>query len=173
MKERLDRAFGTASWWNKFPLCNLSVHHASVSDHDPIQVDLFYTSISKKLFRFKFENMWLKDTGFIKEVTDHWLNTPAIHLFPKLLNVSSFRAKWRRVFFNKFREKLKLQKQVIADLIDRTDEVGVDLYLDAKEKLNVLLFQQEIYWKQRAKVFWLEEGDANTKFFHASATERN
>lgn len=32
--------------------------------------------------------------------------------------------------------------------------------------------QEESYWKQRAKVFWLEEGDSNTRFFHATATTR-
>lgn len=56
VRERLDRAFATASWWKMFPLCNLTVHHTSCSDHDPIQVDLLNVSISKKLFRFKFEN---------------------------------------------------------------------------------------------------------------------
>lgn len=36
VRERLDRAFATASWWSKFPLCTLSVFHAIVSDHEPI-----------------------------------------------------------------------------------------------------------------------------------------
>lgn len=30
--------------------------------------------------------------------------------------------------------------------------------------------QEEIYWKQRAKAFWLRDGDANTKCFHLTAT---
>lgn len=172
VKERLDRAFGTSSWFNKFPLCKLTIHHTFRSDHDPIQVELVSILISKRLFRFKFENMWLKDPSFVKEIKDYWLKIPTMHLLPKLVNVSTYMAKWGLVFFNKFREKVKRQKEVIGSLVDRTDAVGVEMYMSEVEKLNDLLFQEESYWKQRAKIFWLEEGDANTRFFHASATSR-
>lgn len=38
--------------------------------------------------------------------------------------------------------------------------------------LSNLLFQDESYWKQRAKIFCSSEGDANTKVFHAITTFR-
>lgn len=87
------------------------VHHISSSYHKPIQVYLVNTRIVKKLFRFKFENTLLKDPNFHKEVSEHWSKIPPSHLLPNLLNVSRFMAKWGRVFFNKFREKVKNQKK--------------------------------------------------------------
>lgn len=32
--------------------------------------------------------------------------------------------------------------------------------------------KKKLYWKQRAKLFCLREGNKNTRFFHASASAR-
>lgn len=53
-----------------------------------------------------------------------------------------------------------------------TDEDCVKQFLVEQEKLNEILLHEEIYWKQRAKIFWLKKGDANTKKFHTSASSR-
>ena len=39
-------------------------------------------------------------------------------------------------------------------------------------KLERLEDQVDMYWKQRAHVRWLQEGDRNTSFFHAVCKER-
>ena len=39
-------------------------------------------------------------------------------------------------------------------------------------RLAKLLIQEEQYWKQCLKTFWLVEGDSNTRFFHSMATSR-
>jgi len=41
-----------------------------------------------------------------------------------------------------------------------------------KEKLTKLLLQEEAFWKQRSKMYWLKEGYMNTKFFHSSTPSR-
>lgn len=48
VREKLDRAFATRSWWYRFTLCKLSVVHSTYSDHDPIILDLLDVSFSQK-----------------------------------------------------------------------------------------------------------------------------
>lgn len=68
VQERLDRAFATNSWWHNYPLCTLTVSHVVRSDHDPIHLELFNTKVSRRQFRFKFENTWLRESSFHEEV---------------------------------------------------------------------------------------------------------
>lgn len=43
---------------------------------------------------------------------------------------------------------------------------------ETQQRIDTLLHQEEIWWAQRAKIHWLNEGDRNTKFFHQKATRR-
>lgn len=52
------------------------------------------------------------------------------------------------------------------------DEAQIKCYFEKRGKLEELLMQEEAYWRQRDKSFWLLEGDSNSKYFHAFATTR-
>ncbi|KAL6343172.1 hypothetical protein AAG906_020970 [Vitis piasezkii] len=48
----------------------------------------------------------------------------------------------------------------------------VALLNHAEYELNLVLRQEEEYWKQRAKLFWLKAGDSNSRAFHLAASKR-
>lgn len=41
-----------------------------------------------------------------------------------------------------------------------------------QKDMEQLLAQEKVFWKQRAKIHWLWEGDQNTSFFHNQGSAR-
>lgn len=80
--------------------------------------------------------------------------------------------KWGKKFFNKFHEKINKQKELVLLFEDCADEDRTTEYFAEKKILEDLLLSEEIYWQQRAKSFWLQDGDSNSKYFHAYGTNR-
>lgn len=60
----------------------------------------------------------------------------------------------------------------MEDLQSRIDTSSIEQFIQLKDQMASLLVQEDCYWKQRAKAHWSGDGDANTKFFHATATAR-
>lgn len=41
-----------------------------------------------------------------------------------------------------------------------------------ENQINNILIDEEMYWRQRSRAYWLRERDKNTKFFHSKASAR-
>lgn len=74
-----------------------------------------------------------------------------------------------------FKRSLGECRSQLRKLRGRRDVTGVQAYNKVTWEYLNLLEKKEVYWKQRVKIFWLQNGDQNTKFFHrfASAQKRN
>lgn len=54
----------------------------------------------------------------------------------------------------------------------RHDPDGIFLFKEAQSEYLRVLRQQSDYWHQRAKQFWLKDGDVNSSFFHKAVKRR-
>jgi len=73
---------------------------------------------------------------------------------------------------NNFRRDISKVQKKIEKLRTHVTAANVNYFNSLKNRLDKLLVQDDLFWKQRAKTFWYREGDLNTKFFHATATSR-
>lgn len=119
---------------------------------------------------FRFENCWLQERDLPEVVTRSWNSNGNKDVVTKLNDLSSNLAACGRKLNREFKLDITRTKEQIAPLRDKRDQESIAQVQNLKEKLSNVLIQYTTFWKQRAKQFWLKEGDSNTKFFHSMAT---
>jgi hypothetical protein len=147
------------------------------SDHAPILLSSGCTQSGKRAF--KFENMWLKEEGFVAKVKGWWdtfqfSGHPSFVLAKKLKALKWEIKRWNWEEFGDVREKKKASIEELK-MLDRTEETRhlteeeKDRKRQVSRELEASLLLEEISWRQKSKIRWLKEGDKCTKFFHQVA----
>jgi len=172
LEERLDMAMGNSEWLQRFPEVKLTNLLTSHSDHTPILLDIIPSVRQRYNYSFKFENCWLLEDDIEEVVVDGWGGTMGLELGGRVLNCSTKLQSWGRRKRVRFKEEIDQCVRTLEGLRAQPNGMMRTQYVTTREKHARLLVQEEAFWKQRAKMHWLKEGDMNTKFFHTSAIAR-
>ncbi|XP_023904183.1 uncharacterized protein LOC112015948 [Quercus suber] len=110
VKARLDRFLFSADWEDKFPSVSLQRLPRLLSDHFPIV--LKGGSFQRGRRPFRFENMWLKDEGFVETVQSWWesynvLGAPSFVLPNKLKLLKTNLKKWNVEVFGNVEDRVR------------------------------------------------------------------
>ena len=71
-----------------------------------------------------------------------------------------------------FKKRLDGFRIRMKKLGSRRDIWSVNEFTRERTEYHEILEQQECFWKQRAKQYWLRDADSNTRFFHLFASSR-
>lgn len=180
--ERLDRFLVSCFWIADSWITSSEILDWRGSDHWPILLTASKFQRTKNP-SFRFQLMWLREASLQDYIIAWWREGKpaygtAMFSFVKQLQYVKFKLKrWNRECFgNLFGEKREAQLRV--DYITRQiREQGLsdELYREeaaAVKNLEEWELREEIYWKQKARIDWLQAGDRNTKFFHNTVKDR-
>ena len=174
---RLDRMVANSSWSKLYP--EARVYHRSMSSSDHCLLYLSLKNIIPRKYvkkRFQFEAMWVREDG-CKEVVegawDPYRGGLGYSIMDRLKRCQVSLQSWNWRVFGNVNRVLK-QKQERLQLLE-----GLNcLHEKAEEikglrmEINETLTREEIMWNQRSRASWIKWGDRNTKFFHATASQR-
>lgn len=178
--EKIDRWFSTADWDAGHPDHLLQALSSSISDHCPI---LMSTNVSfHRKSRFHFQSFWPSIPGFQEAVATGW-NTPPpksdpfFDLFLRLKATANALTKWSQRRVGNVKEQILLANEVIFQLDKAMDsrtlsEAESWLRRELKKKALGLASLQRIIARQKSRISWISEGEANTQFFQSFASHR-
>ncbi|WJX92273.1 hypothetical protein P8452_73938 [Trifolium repens] len=172
IEERLDRAMASSDWLALFPEVKLTNLLASHSDHSPI---LLHTNPVLRIhnnYSFKFENLWIQEEDVGEVVEMGWCKEACLEVTDRVEACADELQRWGRRKRMRFKEEMEACSAEMEMLRGKLDTDSVTRFQELQNNHARFLVQDEAYWRQRAKMHWLKEGDLNTKFFHMSANAR-
>lgn len=163
---------GNEDWCHYFPQAQVLNSVAPISDHTPIV--LHTTAIQPRISRrsFRFENMWLQEPELDGVLEQSWDAGQGSSLLERLNNCAHALSAWGKKIKDRFRKDINDCNKKLQRLQGLSDNDSMVEFRATQDRLCLLLSQEELYWRQRAKSFWMKDGDRNTKYFHASASMR-
>ncbi|XP_074318651.1 uncharacterized protein LOC141655470 [Silene latifolia] len=188
-QSRIDRAMGNEKWFDMFPRAKLIHMDREWSDHAPIKVILRPRPDREvrggKIFRF--EQIWVGEDGCEDAIRKAWDmgygDLPdAIRkawdmgygdLPDLLLNCVEKLTEWKGLSIGKIMRDIQAKRRRLKQLNEGNRSArALKERKRIVQQIATLLKQEELFWRQQSRAFWLREGDRNTKYFHQKAGQR-
>ncbi|XP_021823802.1 uncharacterized protein LOC110765062 [Prunus avium] len=174
--ERLDRAVCNVQWRSLFNEASVKHLPRTKSDHCPIKISLKSSFSSSPIARpFRFEAMWLTHAHFKDFLMQQWALTDGSVLDKTNALVQPL-LHWNSTIFGNLRRR---KSTLLARLAGVQNAMGPNtnrflskLENSLFEEYNEVIEQESLFWQQKSRVKWLQEGDRNTKFFHLTTLIR-
>ncbi|XP_071900920.1 uncharacterized protein [Coffea arabica] len=150
-------------------MCNHLENEAS--DHSMLLLDTNPDQRKVKK-RFYFDQRWVKN-GEIREVIERVWGSE--HQGSRMFKVTRKIRECRMALLTWKRNNSLNSGRQIMELKEKIQELKVSNNLEKRGQITELKLQlstayreEELYWSHKARTRWLQEGDKNTAFFHAS-----
>ena len=177
----LDRVFISADLVLSFPLCTLVAMTSLGSDHTPLIMDTGEGSLIRSN-RFFFETGWFELPDFCDLVLATWAKLASRFNGRDVIDwwtsmsggLRQVLRGWSRNLGKESRIKKDNLLAQIKNLDLQADSAGLDdeawaFRYHLEEQLLQLFKLEEEHGRQRGRIRWALQGDANTAYFHAVA----
>lgn len=169
IRARLDRCLVNSEWVAQFSSTTIQHLSITLSDHAPLQVS-FRDIQSNEPRPFRFQQMWISHAEFQSVVKQSWeapiYASPLSRLVGKLKGLKKDQQAWNKSTFGNLYQNLALAEDEVLEAQKVYDEDPSPAHIEqlngAKSRLLEVQLQEEVFWKQKAHMRWLQEGDRNT-----------
>lgn len=175
-REKLDRVLVNWPWRSCYPhAIGLALPFVS-SDHSPIVLQP--SPNDKSGVSFKYEAFWEEHPDCRDVIRKGWVglteeDNPWKKYIERANSCKRELQRWHKKQFKRADEEIyKLKERLKGILNNDQHSAHWSEVQDIQNKIKELWKREEIYWFQRSRIKWMQWGDRNSKFFHASTIQR-
>lgn len=170
VRSRLDRSLANAAWSESFPSGWCHYLRFEGSDHRPL-ITHFDTSRLKRKKLFRFDSRLQGNPEIRQLIADAWTSPSLTSVKSKINTCRRHIIQWTKDQHKNSSQQIKdkqeaLEAALSADIPDPSLISSLSLGLEKDYK------EEELFWRQRSLILWLQSGDRNTGFFHATTRGR-
>ncbi|XP_019231592.1 PREDICTED: uncharacterized protein LOC109212408 [Nicotiana attenuata] len=172
--KRLDRCFSNTEWQQMWPGMEITHLPKIGFDHCPLLITNNPNVVQiKKSFRFL--SSWTKHDTFKVVVKENWQSdfhaNPFVLFNHKLRKLKKALSTWSRSTYVDIFQQISSLEEVVSVHEAQFEIKPTVQDRERLQKVQAELFRylalEEQFWKQKSWMTWFNEGDRNTKFFHA------
>lgn len=141
------------------------------SDHNPLLLELIVKQEDSVRY-FKFSHCWIQNNNFMETVNSRETSgNPMWCLHQKMKRLASTLSTWSKIEYvdifatvKDFEERVRHAEEKVINI--NSEDNRTKLQQINAEYIRYMKFEESIL-KQKPQLHWFQEGDANSKYFHA------
>ncbi|KAM0955247.1 hypothetical protein EV1_023409 [Malus domestica] len=174
IQQRLDRGLASLGWQNTYPDTKIRHMMLEGSDHAMLGLTTEKARIWKGK-RFMYEERWSKQPECRDLVEREWQakynGSRGYRLSEKLKSLGRSLKVWYKGRARNSKQAIDRLKGELRSAYMSNNFATNEVKIKEKE-LRAAHKEEKRFWRTKSRVQWLNEGDKNTKFFHAQTMKR-
>jgi hypothetical protein len=123
-----------------------------------------------------YEIMWEQEPSLPDEIKSSWIAGTLVHhlgdIAGNLTGIMQSLNRWSKQKFGAVTRKLEQLRKRLEELGANPQSINGEEINKTRNRMDEVLYREEMMWLQRSCISWMQEGDRNTKYLHWKAMSR-
>ncbi|WZY87458.1 hypothetical protein YC2023_044193 [Brassica napus] len=165
IRSRLDRSLANCAWTELFPSGRCDYLRFEGSDHRPLITYLDTSKVKRKRL-FRYDRGINEDPEARQVIEEAWKKDVLELVETKIKRCRAELIRWSKAKKENSAKKIVELQEELEEILS-SDTPSTEVIQEISLALLKAYKAEELFWRQRSRIMWLQGGDQNSAYFHA------